>query len=88
VLSGNYNAAGSLSGFNGDPNGAWTLYFSDTLAGGGNATLNGWSLDISAVPEPVNVALAIFTGALVVIGSLRSYRSSKKATPPFVLLDD
>ena len=61
VLSGTYQANGSLSGFNGDnPNGNWTLYFADTIAGGGNATLNGWSLDITAVPEPMNAALAIF----------------------------
>ncbi|MEI7533517.1 MAG: hypothetical protein WCK57_04050 [Verrucomicrobiae bacterium] len=64
-LSGTYSAAGSLSDFNGiNPNSTWTLYFSDTLAGGGDATLNGWSLDITAVPEPVNVALAIFGGVL------------------------
>ena len=67
VLSENYNAASSLSGFSGDPNGSWTLYFSDTLSGGGNATLNGWSLDITAVPEPVNVALVIF-GVIAVGG--------------------
>lgn len=61
VLTGNYNSATSFSGLNGsDPNGLWTLYFSDTLEGGGNATLNGWSLNISAVPEPVNIALGVF----------------------------
>lgn len=61
VLSWSYQADGSLSGLNGDnPNGSWTLYFADTIAGGGNATLIGWSLDITAVPEPVNVAMAIF----------------------------
>ena len=70
LLSGTYQAAGSLSGFNGsDPNGTWTLYFSDTIAGGGNATLNGWSLDITAVPEPINVALAIF-GSLMFAGGV------------------
>jgi hypothetical protein len=42
------------------PNGTWTLYFADVVAGGGNETLNGWSLDITAVPEPVNVALIVF----------------------------
>jgi hypothetical protein len=68
-LSGAYNAAG-LSGFNGlNPNGTWTLYFSDTLAGGGNATLNGWSLDITAVPEPVNMALGVFGGILALSGA-------------------
>jgi len=75
VLSGTYNAAGSLSDFNGaNPNSTWTLYFSDTLAGGGNATLNGWSLDITAVPEPVNVALALFGCLFVGAGGIHWYR--------------
>ena len=74
VLSGTYQADGSLSGFNGgDPNGTWTLYFSDTIAGGGNATLNGWSLDITAVPEPVNVALGMFGVVLVGASVARCY---------------
>lgn len=64
-LGGTYQAAGSLSYFNGvNPNGTWTLYFADTIAGGGNATLNGWSLNVEAVPEPANVALGIFAGVL------------------------
>jgi hypothetical protein len=50
-------------------NGTWTLYFADVVAGGGNETLNGWSLDITAVPEPVNVALAVF-GVLFVGGAV------------------
>ena len=45
-----------------DPNGTWTLFFADVSAGGGQATLNGWSLDITTVPEPVNVALAFLPG--------------------------
>ena len=43
-----------------NPNGTWTLFFADVSGGGGQATLNGWSLDITAVPEPVNVALVVF----------------------------
>ena len=43
-----------------DPNGEWTLFFADVVAGGGNSTLNGWNLEITAVPEPVNVALGVF----------------------------
>jgi subtilisin-like proprotein convertase family protein len=82
VLSGSYNSANNLSGFNGvNPDGTWTLYFADTLAGGGNATLNGWSLAITAVPEPVNVALAIFGVALAVGGCVRrSGRTDKCAS--------
>jgi subtilisin-like proprotein convertase family protein len=44
---------------NGDPNGIWTLFFADRAAVDAS-TLNSWSLDITAVPEPVNVALALF----------------------------
>jgi len=49
-----------LNGVN--PNGTWSLYFADTIAGGGNATLQGWSLDITSVPEPTNVALGMLAG--------------------------
>ena len=80
VLSGTYNAEGNLSDFNGiNPNSSWTLYFSDTLAGGGDATLNGWSLDITAVPEPVNVALVVFAVVLVSAGGIRRYSRMSKA---------
>ena len=72
---------GSLASFSGmDPNGTWTLFFAD-LAGGNESTLNGWSLDITAVPEPMNVALAFFGGILVVTGGIRKFRHSRKATP-------
>ena len=62
---------GSLASFNGaDPNGTWTLFFADESAGN-TSTLNGWSLDITAVPEPVNVALGIFVITLVSVGVTR-----------------
>lgn len=78
VLSSSYNAAGSLSDFNGSAaNGTWTLYFADTANGGGTSTLNGWSLDITAVPEPVNVALGVFGGLLLLAGLVKSVRPLK-----------
>ncbi len=56
---------GSLAAFNGsDPNGTWTLFFAD-LSAGNTSTLNGWSLDITAVPEPINVALIVFAVLLL-----------------------
>ena len=69
---------GSLASFAGlNPNGTWTLFFAD-LSGGNVSTLNGWSLDITAVPEPANVALGIF-GVLLVVGSIaRRYGWAKK----------
>jgi hypothetical protein len=54
------------------PNGTWTLYFADVVTGGGNETLNGWSLNITAVPEPVNVALIVF-GVCVAGGGIVRY---------------
>ncbi len=65
VLTGTYQAAGALSGFSGSAaDGTWTLFFADLGQGGGQPDLTGWSLDITAVPEPVEVALAIFLGLL------------------------
>jgi len=56
---------GSMASFNGsNPNGTWTLFFADESAGN-TSTLNGWSLDITAVPEPVNVALAFFGAGFI-----------------------
>ena len=75
---------GSLASFNGvDPNGTWTLFFADMSAGNAS-TLNGWSLDITVVPEPVNVAVSIFGMGFIGAGVVR-YRSSRKAmrqSPP------
>lgn len=66
VVSGTYQPDGtaspatSLSSFNGlDPNGSWTLFLSDTSFGDGSQVL-GWGLEITAVPEPVTVALGLF----------------------------
>jgi len=58
-------------------NGDWTLFFADT-SGGSQSTITSWSLDlITAVPEPINVALGVF-GGLFLVGSLcRSERMQK-----------
>jgi hypothetical protein len=61
---------GTFEGVN--PNGAWTLFFADTVTGGGSPTLTGWSLDITAVPEPVNFALGIVAGVFLVGGLCRT----------------
>jgi hypothetical protein len=60
----------TFSGLNGDnPNATWGLALWDTTSSGIDNGLVGWTLDITAVPEPVNVALAIF-GVLFVGGSI------------------
>jgi hypothetical protein len=67
----------SLANFNSsNPNGTWTIFFSDMASGGGSSpsTLVSWSLDITAVPEPVNVALGIFGGVCLVVMVARNRR--------------
>jgi subtilisin-like proprotein convertase family protein len=56
----------ALNGLN--PNGTWTLFIADLSSGGGQSQLVSWSLGITAVPEPVNVALGVFAGVFVVVG--------------------
>jgi hypothetical protein len=54
----------TLGAFNSvNPNGTWTLFLADVAGGGGNATLVGWGVDITAVPEPTTWAL-LATGTL------------------------
>ena len=75
-----YAAAGSLSGFNGSvANGTWQLFFADTVSGGGTSVLNTWSLDLTVVPEPVNVAMTIFGLGFVGIGIVRCYRRAQNS---------
>ena len=62
-----------LGGGGVDPNGSWTLFFADGAAVS-TATLTGWSLEITAVPEPVNVALGGFAGVFLVVALVRSWR--------------
>ena len=86
TFSGNYQAAGTLANFNGSvADGNWTLFFADETAGGGQAILNGWSLNITAVPEPANIALVIFGVGFIGVAAVRGYRGSKKSpqqSPP------
>ena len=63
--SGGLTFAGAYGGIN--PDGNWTLFFADLSAGGGQSELVNWSLSINAVPEPVNVALGIFGGIVLIV---------------------
>jgi subtilisin-like proprotein convertase family protein len=73
--SGTQNLNTSFGGIN--PNGVWTLFFADASGGGGTSMVNGWSLDITAVPERTTWALVIFGGLGGVCGLLR-WRLRKK----------
>ena len=81
VFSGTFQAAGTLGAVNGSAaDGTWTLFFADEVAGGSPATLNGWSLGITAVPEPVNLTMIIFGAGLVGFGIIRYFRNLRKST--------
>lgn len=74
------NNAGFQSVYDGkNPNNTWTLFFADN--GNGDAsTLNGWSLEITAVPEPTHVALLLFGGVFaggLMLNWTRSLAGSK-----------
>jgi hypothetical protein len=69
------SGSGSLGNFNSyNPSGNWTIFFADMASGGGSgpSTLISWSLDITAVPEPVNMALGVFGGLGLVVATWRS----------------
>jgi subtilisin-like proprotein convertase family protein len=66
----------TFSALNGtDPNGTWTLFFAD-MSSGAQSTVVSWGLDITAVPEPANVALGVFAGLFVVTGIWKARRKS------------
>jgi MYXO-CTERM domain-containing protein len=45
----------TLSSFdNLSPNGDWVFFLADVSAGGGQATLNSWGLELTTVPEPAS----------------------------------
>jgi hypothetical protein len=72
----------TFSGYNGlDPNGTWTLFVADMSSGGGVSVLDGWSLDVTAVPEQAGTALSIF-GVAVAVLRLLSCRRRKHGHRP------
>jgi subtilisin-like proprotein convertase family protein len=65
---------------NGDPNGSWTLFFADRAAVGGS-TLNSWELGITAIPEPVSMALACFAALVLAVSLVRSSWARQRPGP-------
>jgi subtilisin-like proprotein convertase family protein len=49
-----------------DPNGQWTLFIAD-VSPGDTGTLQSWTLQIQAIPEPRTVMLAVF-GVVLMLG--------------------
>lgn len=73
AFSGTYTADQNLNAFNGvNPNGTWTIFFAD-LSPGDISTLTGFSVGITAVPEPVSLALGVFGGLAAVFGMGRFF---------------
>ncbi|HOC57126.1 MAG TPA: hypothetical protein PKI20_16025 [Verrucomicrobiota bacterium] len=71
-----FDADGTIgfSAYNGmNPNGTWTLFIAD-MSLGDTHQLVSWSLQITAVPEPVNVALGIFGSVVLVVAVARRGR--------------
>ena len=63
------------TGFTGsDPNNTWALVLFDHSNSGIENGLVSWSLNITAVPEPVTVALGVFAGVVLLVIFARSRR--------------
>ena len=78
AFTGTYTADQNLASFNGaNPNGSWTIFFAD-LGAGDTSTLTGFSVGITVVPEPVNVALVVFAGLAVAFGLGRYFVGKTK----------
>jgi hypothetical protein len=76
----NFDSASRVNfgAYNGDnPNGNWTLFIAD-VSGGAESQISSWSLNITAVPEPVNLALGIFAAASLGWGF---FKARKKLVP-------
>jgi subtilisin-like proprotein convertase family protein len=66
----------TLSTFNGtNPNGSWTLFIADR-AGGDISTLNGYSVSVTAVPEPAQtgLAVAVLLGLTAIVLKRRTHK--------------
>jgi hypothetical protein len=83
-LTGAWKPEEDLSAFNGlNPNGNWSLYMVDTTGGGGQSMIESWGLDVvTAVPEPVNLALGVFAGLFLVGSVVRSEFARKLLRKP------
>jgi hypothetical protein len=59
-------------------NDQWTIFFADQSPGGQDSLLS-WQLNITTVPEPVNLALGLFGALGVGVVAFRRLRSSRIA---------
>jgi hypothetical protein len=74
-----YDTGSFLSAFNGlNPNGTWELLVQDTGPGDVGTIAGGWSLSVTAVPEPTSWAMMIL-GIGIVGASLRRQKLTVRA---------
>ena len=76
VSFGDSRTAGLNSFLGSDPNGTWTLVFSDWVTSGDPSTLASWSLNLTVIPEPTNIALEVLA---VLAGGYRLIAWRRKA---------
>jgi subtilisin-like proprotein convertase family protein len=74
VSFGDSRTAGLNSLLGSDPNGTWTLVFSDWVTSGDPSTLGSWSLNLTVIPEPTNIALGILEGSFLLWQAVRAWR--------------
>jgi hypothetical protein len=76
----NANPSGTgLNAFNGlSPDGTWTLFMAGVVAGGGSPMVVSYGLNITTVPEPVNMALGIFGAMAGMVALAYSKWGSKR----------
>jgi hypothetical protein len=74
LSSGTYAPYAALSGLNGQTaDGTWTISFAN-IAGPAD-TLNSWTLNIDAVPEPITYALTVFGVVVLAAGGIRYFKA-------------
>lgn len=92
ALTGTYQPIGSLSYqtvFNAQhngptgphANGVWTLFMADMVPdefGNGDHTLTSWTLNLAVVPEPVSLALGLFTVLLLALTGVKHFWVAKE----------
>ena len=69
------NVSSAFGGY--DPNDTWTLFLADGVPLD-VTLLSAWSLDITAVPEPTNVALGIFASGAVLVLAIRERKKIRQ----------
>lgn len=73
-ITGTFSGVNFSSFQNVSPVGDWILYVTDNQSGD-QGTLTSWSLSLTVVPEPVNVALGIFGGLAGLVAVIRMRRA-------------